>query len=237
MCPTTGIPDWWRRCLTRERSWRTLRGRGLATGVLSNQSGVARGFLSRSQVDRVNDRMENLLGPFDVWEVCPHGTEDGCGCRKPAPGMIHSACRRLGIAAAEAAYIGDIGSDMEAAEAAGARGILVPTAVTRPEEVAAAGRWPQDLAGAVSLLLGQAPVAGPSMSRVLVARLDSVGDVLLAGPAVRAVANGRRPDGGAPNDVVMLCGPQGEAAAIPAAGRGGSLQLGQPVDHEPRPGG
>ena len=51
------------------------------------------------------------------------------------------------------------------------------------------------------------------MSRVLVARLDSVGDVLLAGPAVRAVANGRRPDGGAPNDVVMLCGPQGEAAA------------------------
>ena len=51
------------------------------------------------------------------------------------------------------------------------------------------------------------------MTRVLVARLDSVGDVLLAGPAVRAVAHGRRPDGGDPNDVVVLCGPQGEAAA------------------------
>ena len=51
------------------------------------------------------------------------------------------------------------------------------------------------------------------MSRVLVARLDSVGDVLLAGPAVRAVANGRRADGGSPNDVVVLCGPQGESAA------------------------
>lgn len=50
------------------------------------------------------------------------------------------------------------------------------------------------------------------MTRVLVARLDSVGDVLLAGPSVRAVANGRRADGGAPNDVVLLCGPQGEAA-------------------------
>jgi ADP-heptose:LPS heptosyltransferase len=50
------------------------------------------------------------------------------------------------------------------------------------------------------------------MTRVLVARLDSVGDVLLAGPAVRAVANGRRADGGAANDVVLLCGPQGEAA-------------------------
>ena len=51
------------------------------------------------------------------------------------------------------------------------------------------------------------------MSRVLVARLDGAGDVLLAGPAIRAVAFGRRPDGGAPNDVVVLCGPDGESAA------------------------
>jgi ADP-heptose:LPS heptosyltransferase len=56
--------------------------------------------------------------------------------------------------------------------------------------------------------------------RVLVARLDSLGDVLLAGPAVRAVANGRRPDGSQPNHVVMLCGRQGEAAAslLPGVG-------------------
>src|ERR671921_2233963 len=51
------------------------------------------------------------------------------------------------------------------------------------------------------------------MGRVLVARLDSMGDVLLAGPAVRAVANGRFPDGSRPNHVVVLCGRQGEAAA------------------------
>ena len=48
----------------------------------------------------------------------------------------------------------------------------------------------------------------------MVARLDGAGDVLLAGPAVRAVAFGRRPDGGAPNDVVVLCGPDGESAAL-----------------------
>ena len=137
-----------------------LRGRGIATGVVSNQSGVARGLLSRSQVDLVNDRIDHLIGPFDIWEICPHGTEDGCGCRKPAPGMILSACRRLGIAAADAAYIGDIGSDMEAAAAAGVRGILVPTALTRPEEVAAAREVAADLSGAVSLLLGQAPMGG-----------------------------------------------------------------------------
>lgn len=51
------------------------------------------------------------------------------------------------------------------------------------------------------------------MSRVLVARLDSMGDVLLSGPAVRAVANGKRPDGSAPNEVVLLCGPEGTGAA------------------------
>jgi ADP-heptose:LPS heptosyltransferase len=51
------------------------------------------------------------------------------------------------------------------------------------------------------------------VTRVLVARLDSVGDVLLAGPAVRAVAHGRRAGGAARNDVVLLCGPEGDPAA------------------------
>lgn len=135
---------------------RELRRRGIATGVLSNQSGIARGFVSRSQVDSVNARIEAVLGPFEVWEICPHAPEDSCGCRKPAPGMILSACRRLGIAPTEAAYLGDIGSDMEAAGAAGARGILVPTPLTRPEEVDAAPEVAADLSAAVALLLGPA---------------------------------------------------------------------------------
>lgn len=133
-----------------------LRTRGLATGVLSNQSGVARGILTDADVANVNARIEELLGPFDVWEVCPHAAADGCTCRKPAPGMVHSACRRLGIHAAEAALIGDIGSDVQAAEAAGAIGILVPTPVTRADEVNAARLVARDLAGAVDLLLERA---------------------------------------------------------------------------------
>jgi phosphoglycolate phosphatase-like HAD superfamily hydrolase len=67
--------------------------------------------------------------------------------------MIHSACDRLGIDASEAAFIGDIGSDVEAAKAAGARGVLVPTPVTREEEVAAATEVAADLEQAVALLL------------------------------------------------------------------------------------
>jgi D-glycero-D-manno-heptose 1,7-bisphosphate phosphatase len=137
-----------------------LRRRGIATGVLTNQAGVSRGVLALSQVAAVNKRIEERLGPFDVWEICPHGPDDGCSCRKPAPGMIVNACRRLGISAGEAAYIGDIGSDMEAAEAAGARGILVPTPLTRASEVSAARELAPDLASALALLIGSPPPGG-----------------------------------------------------------------------------
>lgn len=131
-----------------------LRAEGIATGVISNQSGIARGMITEADVAGVNARVEELLGPFDVWEVCPHSEQDGCACRKPQPGMVHSACRKLGIAESEAALIGDIGADVRAAEAAGATGVLVPTPVTRAEEVAAARLVAPDLAAAVGLLQG-----------------------------------------------------------------------------------
>ncbi|HSL35962.1 MAG TPA: HAD-IIIA family hydrolase [Arthrobacter sp.] len=130
-----------------------LRSQGIATGVLSNQSGIGRGILTVGQVAAVNVRIEQLLGPFDVWDICPHRPEDGCSCRKPAPGLIRRACRRLGIAPEEAAYIGDIGSDIEAARAAGVRGVMVPTALTLPAEVDAAPEVAADLRSAVLLLL------------------------------------------------------------------------------------
>ncbi len=101
----------------------------------------------------VNQRVEQMLGPFDVWEICPHSPEDGCNCRKPAPGMILGACSTLGITPAEVAFVGDIGADMEAAAAAGARAVLVPTSVTRQEEIEAAGVVAEDLGHAVELLL------------------------------------------------------------------------------------
>jgi D-glycero-D-manno-heptose 1,7-bisphosphate phosphatase len=131
-----------------------LRAEGIATGVISNQSGIARGLITADDVAKVNARVEELLGPFDVWEICPHAEQDGCACRKPAPGMVNSACRKLGIDASEAALIGDIGADVGAAEAAGATGVLVPTPVTRSEEVAAARLVASDLASAVGLLQG-----------------------------------------------------------------------------------
>ncbi|MDP9396803.1 MAG: HAD family hydrolase [Actinomycetota bacterium] len=134
-----------------------LRAAGVAVGVVTNQSGVARGLLTRAQVQAVNARVEELLGPFTVWQICEHAPEDGCGCRKPAPGMVLAAARVLGMSAHRCAVVGDIGTDVGAARAAGARAVLVPTAQTLPaevEEAAGAAQVAPDLGAAVDLLLG-----------------------------------------------------------------------------------
>jgi HAD superfamily hydrolase (TIGR01662 family) len=132
---------------------RLLRAAGISAGVVTNQSGIARGLLTAEQAERVNRRVDELLGPFAVWQVCPHGPDDGCTCRKPRPGMVLAAARRLGVAPDRLAVIGDIGADVEAATAAGATPVLVPTPVTRPDEVAAAPTVRPDLVSAVTYLL------------------------------------------------------------------------------------
>lgn len=136
-----------------------LRAAGIAVGLVSNQSGIARGLLTPAQVDAVNARVAELVGPLDPILYCPHGPDDGCACRKPQPGMVLRALRALDVPAARCAVIGDIGADVEAARAAGARGILVPTAVTRPQEVAAAPEVAADLREAVDRLLADRVVA------------------------------------------------------------------------------
>jgi histidinol-phosphate phosphatase family protein len=132
-----------------------LRAAGVPIGVVSNQSGVAKGLIAPDELREVNARVEELLGPFDVWVVCPHDDDDRCGCRKPAPGLVLEAAEILGVDPATCVVIGDIGRDVAAAEAAGARGILVPTPVTLPAEVAAAPEVAPDLTTAVDRLLAE----------------------------------------------------------------------------------
>jgi histidinol-phosphate phosphatase family protein len=125
-------------------------------GVVSNQSGVARGLITAEQVEACMQRLAELLGPFDTVQVCPHGPDDGCGCRKPAPGMVKAACAELDVDPARCVVIGDIGADVEAAAAAGAVGIMVPTPVTRRSEVDTAPRTARTLTAAVDdVLAGQ----------------------------------------------------------------------------------
>ena len=181
------------------RALARLRAAGIPTAMISNQSGVGRGLLTIDQVEAVNRRVEELVGPVGPWLVCPHAPDDGCQCRKPAPGLVLAAAAALGVDPGDCVVVGDIGADVEAARAAGARAILVPTPVTRREEVDAAPEVATTLEEAVDRLLDPRP-------HVLVVRLDSAGDVLLTGPAVRAVAAGAA-------KVTYLCGPRGRAAA------------------------
>jgi HAD superfamily hydrolase (TIGR01662 family) len=150
--PYNGDPEQVRPVDGAGRVLDRLRGQGVKVGVVSNQSGIARGFLTPEQVAAVEARVEKLLGPFATWQRCPHAPEDRCTCRKPEPGMVLRAAAELGVLPAECAVIGDIGADVGAAVAAGARAVLVPTPQTRADEVAAAPRVAADLAEAVRLL-------------------------------------------------------------------------------------
>jgi histidinol-phosphate phosphatase family protein len=130
-----------------------LRSAGVKLAVISNQSGVGRGLVTEQQVTAVNRQVERILGPLGPWLVCPHAPSEGCRCRKPAPGLIVDAARRLGVPPDRCIVIGDTGADVEAALAVGARPILVPTEVTRREEVAAAPEVARDLNEAVDRVL------------------------------------------------------------------------------------
>jgi D-glycero-D-manno-heptose 1,7-bisphosphate phosphatase len=130
-----------------------VRAAGLPVGIVSNQSGIGRGFVDHMQVQRVNARVDQLVGPFDTWQYCPHAPEDGCACRKPAPGLVVRAAEALGVPAHQAVLIGDIGSDVQAAQAAGAVGILVPSSRTLRGEILDAPLVAWSLAEAVGIVL------------------------------------------------------------------------------------
>jgi histidinol-phosphate phosphatase family protein len=111
-----------------------LRAAGLPLAVVSNQSGVGRGYITTTQVDAVNHRVEQLLGPFAGFFVCPHAPEDGCDCRKPQPQLILDAARAMHVQAERCVVIGDRDSDVEAAVRAGA----IPVKIRGPQELPAA---------------------------------------------------------------------------------------------------
>jgi D-glycero-D-manno-heptose 1,7-bisphosphate phosphatase len=108
---------------------RLLASRGFATVVVSNQSGVARGYFDDAAVHAVNAHVAQLLAndgvALDAWYHCPHYGEP-CACRKPSPGMIVRAAEEHGLVVARSAVVGDRGSDIALAHGLGIPGILVP---------------------------------------------------------------------------------------------------------------
>ncbi len=99
--------------------------------VVSNQSGVGRGYFSLEQAHAVERRLAEVLAREGVaiagWYMCPHAPDMNCACRKPLPGMIDAAARDLDLDPGRSFVIGDKRADIDLAAAVGARGILVTT--------------------------------------------------------------------------------------------------------------
>ena len=100
-----------------------LRRAGMYLTVATNQSGVGRGLMTLGQLDAVHHRMQTEAsrqgGDLGAVLYCPHAPEDGCPCRKPAPGLIQEALARSGFTAVKSLVVGDDQRDLEAASRAG----------------------------------------------------------------------------------------------------------------------
>jgi D-glycero-D-manno-heptose 1,7-bisphosphate phosphatase len=131
---------------------------GCGICLVTNQSGIARGFFDFEQLGRIHARLEELLDSFGVQLdgifVCPHVPEDDCVCRKPLPGMVRQAAAIHQFDPREAWVIGDKESDVLTGHGVGAQTILVLTGYgtqycrdTRADFVA------DDLAGAADLIV------------------------------------------------------------------------------------
>jgi D-glycero-D-manno-heptose 1,7-bisphosphate phosphatase len=117
---------------------RLINEAGLKTIVVTNQSGIARGFLNETMLERIHDHLRGELARqgarLDAFYYCPHHPRIGpqpyqkvCRCRKPQTGMLELAAREHGIDLAASYVIGDKVSDINLAVNAGSRGVLVKT--------------------------------------------------------------------------------------------------------------
>jgi len=99
--------------------------------IITNQSGIARGLLDVEMLNRIHSKMRRMLsqvgGRIEAIIFCPHGPDDNCSCRKPKPGSYNDLAHRLRISLENVPAVGDSLRDIEAAQAAGARPILVRT--------------------------------------------------------------------------------------------------------------
>jgi heptosyltransferase-2 len=112
---------------------------GARVVLITNQSAVARGFITVDQLKTIHAvllaRLEAGGARLDAIYYCPHHPDDGCRCRKPQPAMIHRAVTDLGLDLSHAYVVGDQPRDIELARQVGAHGILVLSGQTQRDTV------------------------------------------------------------------------------------------------------
>lgn len=126
------------------RGLRALQGEGFRLVIVSNQSGVGRGYFGAAAVERVNQRLLELLAnegvALDAVYFCPHRPSVGCRCRKPSTGLLERAARDAGAAPDQAFVVGDKECDIAMGRQAGATTFLVRTGWGLDTETAGAVR-------------------------------------------------------------------------------------------------
>jgi D-glycero-D-manno-heptose 1,7-bisphosphate phosphatase len=140
------------------RALKLLQEAGWGICVVTNQSGIARGYFDMDQLGSVHQRLVDMLGRLDVQLdgifLCPHSPDDGCNCRKPLPGMIDQAIGVHGFNPRQAWVIGDKEVDVGLGHAVGARSILVRTGYGKIYELDTKADFiADDLAAAIDLVL------------------------------------------------------------------------------------
>ncbi len=110
---------------------RQMQQMGLGLAIVTNQSGIGRGFFDRQRLTQIHDRLQQLLQvegiQLDGIYYCPHVPDDRCSCRKPQPGLIHQAVQEFGLCPADSFVIGDKTCDIELGQRVGATTLLVKT--------------------------------------------------------------------------------------------------------------
>ncbi|MBQ7650964.1 MAG: HAD family hydrolase [Victivallales bacterium] len=106
-----------------------FRGLGFSIIVISNQSGIGRGYFTEAQLKQVNDRMLVLLAEggasIDAIYYCPHRPDENCNCRKPKTGMLEQACRDFEVDKAHSVMIGDLRGDVDMGKSFGIKTIQI----------------------------------------------------------------------------------------------------------------
>ena len=148
------------------------RAAGFALVGVSNQSGLGRGLFGPDEFAAVMERLDGLLGAagagFDAFYYCPHAPHQDCRCRKPEPGLLEEAARRVPFLPELSWVVGDKASDVALGRSAGLGAVLVHTGYGAGEIAAVRARWGQDprvlqaadLPGAVAAILAAGPEAG-----------------------------------------------------------------------------
>jgi len=108
-----------------------LNQHGYKVVVISNQSGIARGLFDLATLEAIHAKMHELVdlagGSIEAIYFCPHGPNDSCDCRKPKDGLFRRFAGATNADLSRTYAIGDSLRDIQAAESAGARPILVKT--------------------------------------------------------------------------------------------------------------